>query len=92
MQVEVKLKRQVLGRSWISDLPRLSGRMRARVPSVTRIKLSFSGMTSGGHKDFFGMISLARLQTPPSEIMSVHDFVHFCTISCRPSFSEADIL
>ena len=47
------------------------------------------GMISGLYEDFLRPKSRARFQTPPSEIVPMHDFVEKCTISCRPSFWEA---
>ena len=47
------------------------------------------GMISGLYEDFLRPKSRARFQTPPSEIVPMHDFVGKCTISCRPSFWEA---
>ena len=47
------------------------------------------GMISGLYQDFLLPKSRARFQTPPSEIVPIHDFVEKCTISCRPSFWEA---
>ena len=46
------------------------------------------GMISGLYQDFLRPKSRARFQTPPSEIVPMHDFVEKCTISCRPSFWE----
>ena len=46
------------------------------------------GMISGLYQDFLLPKSRARFQTPPSEIVPIHDFVEKCTISCRPSFWE----
>ena len=46
------------------------------------------GMISGLYQDFLLPKSRARFQTPPSEIVPMHDFVEKCTISCRPSFWE----
>ena len=43
------------------------------------------GMISGLYQDFLLPKSRARFQTPPSEIVPMHDFVEKCTISCRPS-------